>query len=196
MHDAPIATVYVPYAQYPNGRVTIVTRTHGDVAAGTRAFEAAVHGADPALLAEGVRTLEADMAAFMAPLRLITSVLGAFALTAVLLAALGLFGTMSYMVEQRQHEIAVRSALGAARAAIVRMVLARALRLTIAGVVIGALAAAWAARALQAFLFGVGRVDPAAYLAVALALPAIAIAACWRPARRAAALDPMILLRR
>jgi putative ABC transport system permease protein len=132
----------------------------------------------------------------MAPLRLITRVLGAFAATAVLLAALGIFGTMSYMVEQRQHEIAVRSALGAARGSIVRLVLGSALRLTAAGVVLGALAAAWATRALHAFLFGVGPIDPATYLAVAVGLPAIALAACWRPARRAASVDPMSLLRR
>jgi putative ABC transport system permease protein len=136
------------------------------------------------------------MGAFMAPLRLITRVLGAFAAAAVLLAALGIFGTMSYMVEQRQHEIAVRSALGAARAAIVRMVLASALRLTALGVVVGAVAAAWATRGLHAFLFGVGPVDPVTYLAVAAGLPAIALAACWRPARRAASVDPMALLRR
>jgi putative ABC transport system permease protein len=123
-------------------------------------------------------------------------VLGAFAAAAVLLAALGIFGTMSYMVEQRQHDIAVRSALGAARAAIVRMVLANALRLTASGVVLGALAAAWATRALHAFLFGVGPVDPLTYLTVAAGLPAIALAACWRPARRAASVDPMSLLRR
>jgi putative ABC transport system permease protein len=196
MHEMPIATAYLPYAQYPNGTVTIVARSRGDVAAATRALDAAIHGVDPSLLAEGVRTLEDDMRAFMAPLRLITRVLGAFAAAAVLLAALGIFGTMSYMVEQRQHEIAVRSALGAARPAIVRMVLASALRLTASGVVLGALAAAWATRGLHAFLFGVGPVDPVTYLAVAAALPAIALAACWRPARRAASVDPMALLRR
>jgi putative ABC transport system permease protein len=195
MHDAPIATVFLPYAQYPNGMVTVVTRTRGDVGAGVRAFTAALHGVDPSLLAEHVKTLDADMAAFTAPLRLVTNVLGAFALTAVVLAAMGIFGTMSYTVVQRQHEMAVRVALGAGRTAIVRLVFGSALRLTVAGVVIGAIGAALATRALQVFLFGVTGTDPVTYAVVAAALPAVALAACWRPARRAARSDPMQLLR-
>ena len=196
MHDVPVATAYLPYAQYPNGTVTIVTRTRGDMAAGVRALNAAVHDADAALLAEGVKTLDADMAAFMAPLRFITSVLGVFAVIAVLLAALGIFGTMSYTVVQREHEIAVRSALGAGHAAILRLIFASALRLTLAGVAIGAVASTWVARALRGFLFGVTATDPMTYLTVAVALPLVAVAACWRPARRAASVDPMSLLRR
>jgi putative ABC transport system permease protein len=196
MHDAPIATAYLPYAQYPNATVTIVTRTRGNVAPGVRALTAAVHAADSELFAEGVRTLEDDMAAFTAPLRVITTVLGLFALSAVLLAALGIFGTMSYNVAQQQHDIAIRVALGAARGAILRMVLATAMRFTIAGVALGALSAAWAARALHGFLFGVAAIDPATYVTVAALLTIIAAAACWRPAHHAATVDPMSLLRR
>ena len=196
MHDTPIATVYVPYAQYPNSSVTIVVRVRGDMAGGVRALNGAIHAADPSLLAERVRTLQEDMAAFTAPLRVTTNVLGAFAATAVLLAALGMFATMTYSVAERRHEIAVRSALGAARVAIVRMVLARALRLITVGVVVGALAAAWATRALHAFLFGVTPLDPWTYVAVAIGLSAVALIACWRPARQASGVDPMALLRR
>jgi putative ABC transport system permease protein len=196
MHDTPLATVYVPYAQYPNQTVTIVARARGDVASAVRAVNASVHAVDPALLVEGVRTLEEDVGAFTAPLRFITSVLGAFALTAVLLAALGVFGTMSYTVVQRQHEIAVRSALGAGRAEILRLVFGSALRLAFTGVAIGALATVWATRTLHAYLYGVTGTDPATYLAVAIGLPLVALAACWRPARRAAGIDPMSLLRR
>ncbi len=196
MHDAAVPTTYLPYAQYPNGTVTIVTRTRGDVEPGVRALNAALRDADAALLAEGVKTLDADMAAFMAPLRFITTVLGAFALTAVLLAALGIFGTMSYSVVQREHEIAVRSALGAGHAAILRLIFTSALRLTFAGVAIGAAAALLAARALRGFLYGVTAADPITYVVVAAALPLVAAAACWRPARRAATVDPMSLLRR
>jgi predicted permease len=196
MHDSLIAMAYVPYAQYPNRTVTIVARTRGDMTAGTRALAAAVHATDPSLLAEGIRSMQDDVAAFTAPLRVITSVLGAFACVAVLLAALGVFGAMSYAVAERQHEIAVRTALGAARGAILRMVVASTLRLTAVGVLVGGIAAAWATRALHAFLFGIGPVDPATYLAVAGALAAIAVAACWRPARQAAGVDPMAVLRR
>ena len=196
MHPTPIATVYVPYTQYPNGSVSIVVRVRGDMTAGVRALNGAIHSADPSLLAEGVRTLQEDMAAFTAPLRVITSVLGAFAATAVLLAALGMFATMSYSVAERRHEIAVRSALGAARDTIVRMVLARALRLIVVSVAAGALTAAWATRALRAFLFGVTPLDISTYMAVAVALSAVALIAAWRPAREAAEVDPMAILRR
>jgi predicted permease len=196
MHDTPIATVFLPYAQYPNNNVTILVRTGGDIAAGVRALNDVVHDADPMLLAERVRTLEQDIAEFTAPLRVITNVLGAFAVTAVLLAALGMFATMSYGVAERRHEIAIRTALGAARDAIVRMVLWRALRLVAAGLVIGAIAAAWATRALHAFLFGVTPLDASTYVAVAVGLSAVAVAACWRPARQAADVDPMAVLRR
>lgn len=89
----------------------------------------------------------------------------------------------------------MRSALGAGRAAIFRLVFGSALRLSLAGVAIGAVAAAWAARALHAFLFGVTATDPLTYLAVASVPAAGSLAACWRPARRAAGIDPMTLLR-
>jgi putative ABC transport system permease protein len=196
MHDTPIATIYVPYAQYPNGSVTLVVRTRGEVTPGVDALNDAIRAVDPSLMAEGVRTLQQDMAPFTKPLRVITNVLGAFALTAVLLASLGMFATMSYSVAERRHEIAVRAALGAARDTIVRMVLTRALRLVAAGVVIGMLAAAWAARALQSYLFGVTPLDPLTHVAVGAGLSAVAVAACWRPARLAASIDPMALLRR
>ena len=196
MHETPVATVYVPYAQYPNGNVTVVVRVRGDIAAGVRALDDAVHGSDPMLLAERVRTLQEDVADFTAPLRVMTNVLGAFALTAVLLAALGMFATMSYSVAERRYEIAVRTALGAARHAIVRMVLTRALRLVAAGVAVGVLAALWATRSLHAFLFGVTPLDPSTYVAVAAGMSVVAVAACLRPARQAAGVDPMTLLRR
>jgi predicted permease len=195
MHDIPIATVYVPFAQYPNGSVTFVTRARGTSAAAVRAVSAALHDVDPELLPENLRTMEEDVADFMAPLRFVTSMLSAFAAAAILLAALGIFGVMSYTVVQRSYELAVRAALGANRPAILRLVLVRAVRLAAIGVVIGATLTLLATRALQIYLFGVTPTDPATYLAMAAALPLLAIAACWRPARQAASIDPMRLLR-
>lgn len=196
MHETPIATVYLPYAQYPNGTATLVVRVGGDAASGVRALTDAIRTADPLLLAENVRTLDQDIAAFTAPLRATTSVLSMFAVTAVLLAAFGIFATMSYHVAERQYEIAIRSALGASRNAIVRMVLTRALGMIVTGVLVGALWAAWATRALHAFLFGVTPLDASTYLGVAAGLSVVAIAACWRPARHAAGVDPMPVLNR
>lgn len=195
MHDTALASAYLPFAQYPNGAVTFVTRARGSLAPAVRALAAAVHDADPELLAEDVRPLYEDAAQFMAPLRLVMTVLSGFALTAVLLAALGIFGVMSHAVVRRHHEMAVRSALGASRPAIVRLVLGGALRLTALGLAIGTLLSTLAARALRAYLFGVTATDPPTYLAVAVAVPLIVLAACWRPARMAAGADPMTLLR-
>ena len=195
MHDDAVATAYVPFAQYPNPTVTLVARARGEGDAAVRAVDAAVHAADPELLIENVKTLEADMATFLAPLRFLTTVLSGFAVSAMLLAALGIFGMMSYSVVQRYREIAVRSALGASHTAIVSLVFAAALRLTAIGVAAGALLSVWAARALRSFLFGVTATDPLTYALVAIGIPVVALAACWRPARKAASIDPMSLLR-
>jgi len=195
MHNDAVAMAYLPFAQYPNATVTLVARSRGEGHAALGAVDAAVRAADPELLTENVKTLEEDVAAFMTPLRFVTTVLSGFAVTALLLAALGVFGTMSYSVVQRYHEIAVRSALGASHAAILRLVFTAALRLTAAGVLAGAILAAWAARALQSFLFGVTATDPLSYAIVAIGVPLVALVACWRPARKAAAVDPMSLLR-
>lgn len=195
MHDLPIALVYLPFSQYPNATVTLVARARGDVSAALRALPAAVHEADGTLLVEGLRTLEADAAQFVAPVRLLTSLLAAFAVTGVLLAALGVFGTMTYMVSQRGREMAVRSALGANRTVILRLVFASALRITALGVLAGATLALWVTAALSSHLFGVSPTDPLSYAGVILALSCVSLAACYRPARAAASADPASILR-
>jgi ABC-type antimicrobial peptide transport system permease subunit len=121
--------------------------------------------------------------------------LGAFAGLALLLASIGLYGVLSYAVTQRSRELGLRMALGASAGSVMRMVVARGLALTAAGLTLG-LALAWvSARALQSLLYGVTAADPATFAAVVGMLGTIALAACYLPARRASRVDPMVVLR-
>jgi putative ABC transport system permease protein len=142
-----------------------------------------------------VRTLAADLARYVAPIRLMTILLAGFGLAGMLLAGLGVFGTMSYTVQQQRRDLAVRSALGASRRDLLHLVLGRALLVTAAGVAIGTAAAAVATRGLRAYLFGVAATDGVTYGVTAASLTVVALAACYRPARRAATVDPLEALR-
>jgi predicted permease len=195
MHDVPIARVYLPYAQYPNQTVTLVARTRGDAASAGRALQAAVQATDPSLFVDGLRTMEADLAQFIAPIRMITSILAGFGVAGFLLAALGVFGTMSYTVSQREREMAVRAALGAGRPEIFRLVFWSALRMTAVGLAAGLLLTIAATRALATFLFGVSPGDPVTFAFVIGFLTLVSLAACYRPAHVAANADPMTILR-
>jgi predicted permease len=195
MHDVVVARVYVPYAQYPNATMSIVVRGRGDAASTGRALQGAVAAVDPSLLLEGLRTVETDLAQFIAPIRLITWLLTGFGVAGVLLSGLGVFGTMSYTVSQRQREMAVRSALGAGRRDIFRLVLGSALSVTAIGILAGLAASLAATRALASFVFGVSPTDPLTLSAVAVFLTLVSLGACYRPARKAATVDPMSLLR-
>lgn len=161
-----------------------------------RHLHAAVSAVDPALFAEGVRSVEADVAQFLAPIRMIGTMLGAFGVAGLLLAALGVFGTMSYFVSQRERELAVRTALGASPRDIIALVFGGALRITAIGIGAGVLLALAAAQALRGLLFGVSPSDPVTLAGVIAALIVAALAACYAPARAARSADPIALLRR
>jgi predicted permease len=195
MHESLTARVYLPFAQYPNAQVTAVVRARSDLAGANRSLDRAVRRADAALLLENMRTLEEDVARFVAPIRMITLLLTTFGVAGVLLSGLGVFGTMSYTVSQRRREMAIRTALGATRGEIVRMVVVSALTITMAGILFGAIAAFAAARAVGALLFGVSPGDPRTLAAIVAMLVALAVLAAYRPAREAAAVDPMSILR-
>jgi putative ABC transport system permease protein len=124
-----------------------------------------------------------------------TILLLVFALLAVTLAAVGIYGVMSYTVEQRRQELGIRMALGAQKKDIYGLVLGQGLRLAGAGVVIGLSVAYVISRTISALLFGVGASDPATFGAVPLLLIAVALVACYLPARRATRVDPMVALR-
>jgi ABC-type antimicrobial peptide transport system permease subunit len=127
--------------------------------------------------------------------RFAAAVLGAFAVLALVLAAVGLYGVLSYTVSQRRRELGVRSALGAARADLVRLVVREGLTMTIAGVAGGAIAAAALTRLMTRLLFGVTALDATSYAAAPMVMIPVAVAACLLPALRAAKVDPATALR-
>ena len=131
----------------------------------------------------------------MAARRFTTQLLGGFAVLALVLAAIGIYGVMAFIVGQRTREIGIRMALGARPQSVVALVLRQALALATGGVVVGGLAALGMSRLLSQMLFEVRPTDPLTYVAIAIVLAATAALAAWWPARRAASVDPMVALR-
>jgi putative ABC transport system permease protein len=198
--EADLATatppeIYLPYAQYPVQGMVVVLRT--DVPPRTLAVpaERVVHSLDPELPLAHVATLEEVVAHSVSEPRFYTVLLASFAGTALLLAALGLFGVVSYAVGQRTRELAVRLALGARRDELVRLVLRDALALAAIGVVIGLAGAVALSRVIAAMLFSLSPTDPVTLGAVALLLLGAAFLAGYLPARRATTIDPIVALR-
>ena len=131
----------------------------------------------------------------MAGNRLQATLMGIFAGVALLLAALGIYGVISYSVEQRTHELGIRAALGASKQRLLRLVLLRGLALTAIGLAIGLAGSLAVTRQMKSILFGVGAQDPATMIEVAAILAAVAVIACYIPSRRATKADPMVALR-
>ncbi len=154
-----------------------------------------VHALDADLPLYAVRPIENLLAAKTASRVFAMQLIGLFGIAALLLASLGIYGVIAYAVSQQQRELGIRMALGAAPATVVRMVLVDGLRLTLSGIALGTLGALATSRLLSGLLFGVGAADPTTFVGIALLLVVVALAACWLPARRAAAVDPINALR-
>ena len=187
--------VYVPFDQSPNTSVGLVLRTAVDPQALGPAVVAAVHAVDPTQVVSDVVTLEHIKRESTASTRLRTALLVVFAALALALAAIGVYGVMSYAVAQRTHEIGVRTALGASPGRVLGLVLGGGLRLTLAGLAIGLGGALMLTRLLGSLVFGITAHDPLTLAGAATALAAVALSACYLPARRAARLDPLVALR-
>jgi putative ABC transport system permease protein len=140
-------------------------------------------------------TVEQFFARWAAPQRFYMQLFGIFAGLAVFLAAVGIYGVMSFSVSRRTHEIGVRMALGAGRGDVLRLVIVRGLKITVIGVAIGIAASVALTRLIAQFLYGVKPTDPLTFVAVALLLTVVALAASYIPARRATKIDPMVALR-
>ena len=189
--------IYAPFPQDRSGFVRFVsfvarTATPASVADGIRAE---IRRAAPDLPIESAATMDEAVAASVAQPRFRMVLLGLFAMAATLIATCGLYGLMAYAVTQRRREIGVRMALGADRRDVLRLVLARALRIVAAGLFAGLVGAAGVTRVLQTFLFGVTPTDPIAFTIVTLLLMAVGLMAAWLPARRATRIDPCDALR-
>jgi len=198
--------IYQPLAQVPDPTVAdplsggvrarhLIVRTAGDPESIARALIAAVHSLDPDLAIGKLQTLTDMVHESSAPQRFDTELLGSFAAIALLLAALGAGGVLSYTTAQRTQEIGIRVALGARRNDILRMVMLHGLKLAAAGMTAGLVAAWLATRFLSKLLYHVGPRDPRTFAAVCVVLAVVAVLAAVVPARRALAIDPIVALR-
>lgn len=194
--DVPAAPeVSFPYQQGPQPLITLVIRTAGNPYGLVPAIRHELAAVDPQLPFYAVRTMDDLVGDSLAQRRFDLELLAGFAAAALLLAALGLYGLIAYSVTQRTQEIGVRMALGAARETVVGLVIRDGLSLTGAGIGLGLVLAALFSRVLSSQLFGVGTLDPVAYAGVVVVFLAVALAASYVPARRAAGVDPIIALR-
>jgi predicted permease len=187
--------MYLPYDQTPVRQMTVVARTATAPEAVFAAARSAVNAIDPNLPLFELTTLERRFLDSAARPRLYMSLLASFAVVAVLLAAIGLYGVMSYAVRQQTHELGVRLALGASRGGVLRLVVGSSLKVTAVGAALGIAAALAASRLLQSLLFGVSPNDPWTYGGVVVAIAVVGAAASWIPARRATSIDPASALR-
>lgn len=187
-------TVYVDLLQRPRGAMTITMLSDGDTQSITAAARSIVEGINPEI-APRFRTLKQVYSASLGAREFNAILMGLFGVAALLLAMVGVYGVISYGVSQRTSEIGVRLALGAQRGDVLRMVMREGAGLALVGIAAGICGAFWLTKVLQSLLFEVTPIDPATFFAVAILLAAVALLACYVPARRAMRVDPMVALR-
>jgi putative ABC transport system permease protein len=190
----PAPEYYLPLGQDPERSMVLTIRSVQDPRSLASAVRREIQSIDPDQPMANVRTLEVVTADSVAPRRMSMVLLAAFAGIALLLASVGIYGVISYLVVQRTHEIGVRMALGAQRGDVLRLVVGHAAKLVGIGTVIGLILAFLSTRALSALLYSVGMFDAATFVFVTFALAATALLASYIPALRATRADPMIAL--
>ncbi|MGH7655396.1 MAG: ADOP family duplicated permease, partial [Gemmatimonadaceae bacterium] len=193
--SAVVETIYVPFEQTPVPDMSILVRSNAAPASVLNMARARLREIDPDLPVYDAMAMTDALSASVAQPRFYMVLLGSFAGVALLLAALGIYGVVSYAVSQRTRELGIRIALGASRAGVTRLVVSQAIMLTATGVVLGWAGAYALTRFVSTMLFGVGRVDATTFVAVAAVLVAVALIASLVPARRAARVDPLIAMR-
>jgi len=188
-------SVYLPFAQIPIGGSGLAIRTSGRPESVIGAVRSQVRELDHDLPLTRVMPMTEVMARSVWQPRLYTALFGVFAMVALILATVGIYGVMSYAVTQRTREIGLRMALGAQTQDVLKLVVGHGVVITAIGVGVGLVAAAALTRLMSSLLFGVTTTDPITFAAVSVLLAGVALGACFIPARRAAKVDPMVALR-
>jgi len=176
-------------------RINILTRTDVEPSSLTSAVRAQIAALNKDQAVFNVRTMEQIVSQNVAPRRFSMLLLTVFAVVALLLASIGIYGIMAYSVAQRTREIGLRMTLGAQRGNVLRMVIGQGMKLALAGVAVGLIASVALTRTMKSLLFGVSATDPLTFVSIAFLLALVGLLACWVPARRATKVDPMVALR-
>jgi ABC-type antimicrobial peptide transport system permease subunit len=187
--------IYLPHQQFAIGGMSLLVRSNQDARSLTVSLHKAVAELDKDVPLYRPKPLTDYVASSISQPRFNAILVALFAGLALLLAAAGIFGVMSYAVTQRTHEIGIRIALGAQRSHVRRLVLGEGMRLVALGAVVGIALVFMATHFLNSLLYGIGATDPLTIVSVTVLLGAVAFLACWWPARRASSVDPIIALR-
>ena len=191
--EEPQPVIYLPADYHP--RATLLVRTEGDPRTLLASVRREVQTLDPNVVPIDLETMKQYMALPLFPAHTTGLLLGAFGLVALILAVVGLYGSIAYSVDQRTREIGIRMAMGARPSDVLKLVVRQGLMLVVIGVAMGLVGAYGVTRFLASLLYGIGPTDPATFAGVAILLTAVALLASYIPARRAAKLDPMVALR-
>ena len=195
LNEKPTPFLYLPQYQVYRATMMVLARTNGDPLAAGKTVEKTIHELNADLVVFDITTLELREQIASFGQRVAGTFVGAFGLLALVLAAVGIYGVTSYTTRQRTHEIGIRMTLGASKRDVLRLVLGHGLRLTLIGVILGLAASFALTRFLTSLLLGVTSTDALTFSSVALLLCAVALFACFIPARRAMRVDPMVALR-
>ena len=193
--DGQFPEIHVPFAQSPWPGAQMAVRTAGEATSVQQSIAAALHSLDPDVPMADVKTMEQMVSEALAPDRFHTALFACFAAVALVLAAVGIYGVMSFVVAQRTHEIGLRMALGAGRGRVLLQVLREGMTTAAIGTLAGSAGAYYVVRAMRSLVYAVDTVAPTAFVAVAVTLLGAALLACVVPARRAASVEPMEALR-
>jgi len=193
--EAPLFFGYRPLSQRNRAVLTLHVRTAGDPSSVISQVRSEVKALDPDLPLTDVKTMLEHMRLPLAPAKLFASLSVAFAVLALLLAAIGLYGVMAYVVGSRTREIGIRMALGTQIGGVRKLIIGQGMSLALTGITLGLIAAFAATRVLKSLLYGVSATDPLTFVGVAVLLAGVALFACYFPAQRATKVDPLDALR-